>query len=140
MAGPSVEFLGALSNGEIADLYFEAKAFVFPGVEDFGITPLEAMAAGTPVIAYKKGGALDTVTAESGVFFEPQTAHALSEVIADFERGAYRFDLVKVRAQAEKFSRERFRSAFLAEIRKAWSTRGKPQAELEAVFTDLVKI
>src|SRR5690606_13274490 len=80
LAGPTIEFLGALANEEIARLYSEAEAFVFPGVEDFGITPLEAMAAGCPVIAYGAGGATETVIdGESGVLFMEQTVSSLKQ-------------------------------------------------------------
>lgn len=87
IAGPTIEFLGPLSNSSIADLYAKCKAFVFPGKEDFGITPVEAMAAGCPVIAFGEGGAAETVTEETGVFFTPQTQEALIEAVMKIEKG-----------------------------------------------------
>lgn len=131
LAGPTVEFLGGLSNPAIADLYSKCKAFVFPGQEDFGITPLEAMASGAPVIAYKAGGALDTVTERSGLFFEPQTVEALMQAVLKIERGEVSFSEEECRAQAAKFSRQRFQREYASVVRQAWSAAGKPAEPLE---------
>src|SRR5690606_31783360 len=77
MAGDSVEFLGFVSDEELPQLMAKAKTFIFPGLEDFGISPVQAEAAGRPVIAYKGGGALDTVIAGvTGEFFEEQTVES----------------------------------------------------------------
>ena len=79
IAGPTVSFVGRVDNEALPALYAGCKAFLFPGEEDFGITPLEAMAAGRPVIAYGRGGVLDSVAdGETGIFFERQTADSLS--------------------------------------------------------------
>src|SRR6185437_7489561 len=72
MAGPNIEFLGSLSNAALADFYAKCRAFVFAGKEDFGITPVEAMLAGAPVIAFGEGGVSETVTSETGLLFKPQ--------------------------------------------------------------------
>lgn len=133
LAGPTVDFLGPLSNDAIADLYARCRAFVFPGVEDFGITPLEAMASGAPVIAYGAGGALETVVdGRTGLFFSPQEPGALAEAVRKVEAGEAAFDPEACRARAREFSRPAFQAAFLAEVRAAWSRAGKPGDALEA--------
>ena len=113
-AGPSVEFLGERSDEEVAALYARARAFVFPGVEDFGIAPLEAQASGAPVIALAAGGALETVTAETGLLFSPKPGQtevdALVEAVADFEARRDRFVPAAGVANARRFGRERFKS------------------------------
>lgn len=131
LAGPTIEFLGPLSNAAIADLFSKCRAFVFPGVEDFGITPIEAMAAGAPVIAYGEGGALETVTPETGVFFKPQTVEALMEAVMKLESGQIVIDERTCRARAAHFSRERFQSEFMAAVRGAWIEAGKDPALLD---------
>lgn len=135
LAGPTVEFLGQVDNEEIARLYARARAFVFPGLEDFGITPLEAMAAGCPVIAYAAGGALDTVTSETGVLFGEQTVAGLCAAVMRVESGEARFAESALRAQAARFTRVRFEDEMLKTLRAAWRARGKPAAALEAVLT-----
>ena len=86
IAGPTVEFTGRLTDAEVDSLYARCKAFVFPGEEDFGITPLEAQASGRPVIAYGGGGALETVLpGVTGVFFEQQTVESLIDAVRRLE-------------------------------------------------------
>lgn len=86
LAGPTVTFVGRISDDELVKLAQTSKAFLFPNEEDFGISAVEALAAGTPVIAYKKGGALDIVQdGETGVFFEEQTVESLVEALQKFE-------------------------------------------------------
>jgi glycosyltransferase involved in cell wall biosynthesis len=125
LAGPTVELLGHLSNDAIADLYSKCKAFVFPGKEDFGITPLEAMAAGAPVIAFGEGGVLESVTPETGTFFTPQTVESLMDTVTRFENGEVQVSEEASRARAKLFSRERFQKEFAAAVEQAWSSRGK---------------
>ena len=87
MAKPNVQFLGNLSDAEVRAEYAKARAFLFPGFEDFGLTPLEAMASGMPVIAYGRGGALETVVdGITGVFFGEQTAESLVQAMGRFEQ------------------------------------------------------
>jgi glycosyltransferase involved in cell wall biosynthesis len=117
LAGPNIEFLGRLPDRQVEQLLSRCKAFLFPGVEDFGIAPLEAQAAGRPVIAYAAGGALETVLeGVTGVFFREQTAESLAEVVAAFDATA--FDGAAIRRHAERFDTESFKtrlSAFVDE-------------------------
>lgn len=108
MAGANIEFLGRVSDEELAEHYAQARAFIFPQEEDFGITALEAQAAGRPVIAYKKGGALESVIeGKTGEFFSPQTAEALIKVLKNFQSGKY--DPKIIRAHALNFDKEVFK-------------------------------
>jgi glycosyltransferase involved in cell wall biosynthesis len=94
-----------------------AKAVIFPGVEDFGMVPVEAMACGTPVLAYAKGGALETVIeGKSGMLFKEQTVESLNECIASFEAQDANLNVQDIRKQAEKFSKEKFKQKILAYI------------------------
>lgn len=106
-AGSHTEFLGSLSFEELKSVLSRARAFIFPGEEDFGIAPVEAMAAGRPVIALAAGGALETVVeGETGVFFKEPTVACLSEAMEKFERMTFHPN--RIRHQAEKFSRATF--------------------------------
>jgi glycosyltransferase involved in cell wall biosynthesis len=126
-AGPGVEFLGWRSDVEVADLYAGCRAVLFPSVEDFGIVPLEAMAAGRPVIALGVGGAAETVVpleaadgaAPTGVFFHEQSVSAVVEAMGTFERHEARFDPKALRARAEPFDRPLFRDRMAARLREA---------------------
>jgi glycosyltransferase involved in cell wall biosynthesis len=120
-----VELLGNLSNDAIADLYSKCKAFVFPGKEDFGITPLEAMAAGAPVIAFGEGGVIESVTPQTGTFFTPQTVEALMDAVTRFEKGEVKISEQASRERAHLFSRERFQKEFATAVQAAWVKRGK---------------
>ena len=98
---------------KIKILLSQCKALIFPGVEDFGIVPLEAMASGRPVIAYKKGGALETVVEGlSGLFFDSQTIDSLTDAVNRFEAIEKEFDQFKIREHARQFDKERFKSEF----------------------------
>jgi glycosyltransferase involved in cell wall biosynthesis len=111
LAKGRTEFLGKVAHEDLKDLLGGARAFLHPGEEDFGIAPLEAMAAGTPVIAFGSGGALETVVPnETGIFFREQTVESLSEAILNFEKE--NFSKEACRRQAERFSRERFLNEF----------------------------
>lgn len=99
----NIEFLGRVSDECKAELYAFAEAFINPQEEDFGITVVESMAAGTPVIAYEKGGATETIVKnKTGVFFKEQTSGAIYEAVKNFDSNNFEADLI--RRQAEKFS------------------------------------
>jgi glycosyltransferase involved in cell wall biosynthesis len=107
LAGPTVQFLGRVSSEELVRLAQGCKAFIFPGLEDFGIAPLEVQAAGRPVIAFAGGGALDTVIpGQTGEFFAEQTVPSLATVLREFE--PTRYLPAACRANAERFGVERF--------------------------------
>lgn len=107
-ATPNVTFLGRQSRGKILELLQHCRAFVFPGREDFGIAPVEALSTGRPVIAFKGGGALDTVKPGiTGEYFTEPTVESLVRVLQDFDATAY--NPVDCRTQAELFSTESFR-------------------------------
>jgi glycosyltransferase involved in cell wall biosynthesis len=114
MAGPGVTFLGWRPDDEVAELYARCRAVLFPSVEDFGIVPLEAAAAGRPTIALAQGGALETMLGLDGaspptaVFFDAQTVDALTEAITRFEAAAGRFHPAALRARAARFDRPIF--------------------------------
>lgn len=111
LAGPSVKFLGRVSDEEIAGLIADAKALIFPGEEDFGIVPVEMQAAGRPVIAYGRGGVLDTVIPhETGWLFGEQTVDALVEAMEQADQVVW--DPVRIRQNAERFRSEVFRQRF----------------------------
>lgn len=117
LAGPTVEFKGFLNDREVAEILPHAKAFLFPGVEDFGITPVEAQTCGVPVIAYAAGGALETVEdGRTGLFFHEQEVDALCEAIGKFEREGVALSRAEIHENAEKFSQERFRREFRAYV------------------------
>ena len=119
-AGPNVQVLGYQSNDVLRDLMQRARAFVFAAEEDFGITPVEAMACGTPVIAFGRGGATETVRdGVTGTFFAEQTVASLVEAVGRFERMA--FDPAAIRRHAEFFRPERFRAEFAALIDREWA-------------------
>jgi len=113
---PNVRWLGKVSDAEVPELYRGARALVFPGEEDFGIAPLEALASGRPVIALGRGGALETLTPETGVFFDAPTPEALVAALGRFEASERTFDPARARARAELFSEERFRAAIRVRV------------------------
>lgn len=102
VGGHYITFMGKQPDHVLVDYYSRCKAFIFPGEEDFGITPLEAMASGKPVIAYKKGGALETVVdSETGIFFKDQTEASLRDAIEKLE--SKHWDPQKIRNHAKMF-------------------------------------
>lgn len=130
-AKANIEFLGRVPDADLADLYGKAKGFIFPAEEDFGIVPVEAMASGTPVIAYGQGGLLESVVdGVTGIFFKEQTVKGLVEAVKRFEK--MKFDPEKVHHQAEKFDEAVFRRKILTKVRDEWSKFGgrRPGVEL----------
>jgi glycosyltransferase involved in cell wall biosynthesis len=114
-AGPTIEFLGRRSDGEVATLYARCKAFLFPGFEDFGITPLEAQAAGRPVVAFGRGGATETVVdQQTGVLFAEQSVESLVEAIERLDRLS--LSQVDCRENAMRFDVTVFRQRMSAAV------------------------
>lgn len=107
-AKKNISFLGHLSDKEMSGYYSKCQAFVFPSEEDFGIAPLEAMASGRPVIAFRGGGALETVVEnETGVFFTEQTSQSVMKAVKNFNSD--RFDSEEIRRRALNFDKKMFK-------------------------------
>lgn len=116
-AGPNITFAGWRSDEALALLIAGCRALIFPGEEDFGIVPVEAMAAGRPVIAFGHGGVLDTlIEGVTGMTFSPQTPTALAQAVRSFERRAPAFDSHAIGLQASQFDRRHFRDRFKAVV------------------------
>ena len=114
IAGPTIEFLGRVTDEEMEAAYAGADAFLFPGVEDFGLTPIEAMSSGVPVLAYGEGGALETVIGgETGLFFGEQSADSLADCILKFEADGVNLSRQEIADYAQKFAPEVFRENIL---------------------------
>lgn len=119
MAGPTVEFLGYVPDDDLPGLMARCKAFLFPGLEDFGITPVQAQAAGRPVIAFGGGGALDTVIPrKTGEHFHEMSVDSLAAVMANFDANAY--DPAVMRAHALKFDTQVFNQQMAEYVEQAW--------------------
>jgi glycosyltransferase involved in cell wall biosynthesis len=122
LAGPTVRFLGWRSDEDIRDHYRAARSFIFPGEEDFGITPLEASACGTPVVAFMAGGALETVREDvTGVFFPEASVDSLVRAVTACD--GMKFDPEEMRAHALAFAPDRFREQFAGEVQAALAAR-----------------
>ncbi|MDA9951668.1 glycosyltransferase [Oligoflexaceae bacterium] len=116
LAGPRTTFMSDLNDADFRKVIAEAQALVFPGIEDFGMIAVESMALGTPVIAYKDGGALDFIQDQTGRFFEEPTAESLIGALELFKKEDFSND--SLRAYAKNFSRESFLSKIEVEIAK----------------------
>jgi len=111
-ANPHIRFLGWVSNGSLKSLYQEACALIFPGEEDLGMVPLEAQACGCPVLAFAKGGALETVVeGQTGLFFQESTPESLTECLQRFRPKD--FEASKIRNHSLRFNSEIFRQKFI---------------------------
>lgn len=115
MANDNIQLLGMVNDDELADLYSHSQALIFPQEEDFGIIPLEAMASGRPVIAYRGGGALETIIEnKTGIFFDKQNTDSLIEAVNKYRN--FKFDFGLCRSQAEKFDFGVFKKNILDKI------------------------
>ncbi|MAT42505.1 MAG: glycosyl transferase family 1 [Anaerolineaceae bacterium] len=125
MATPNVHLLGYQTNEELAEWMQTAKAFIFAAQEDFGITPVEAQACGTPVIAYGKGGSLETVRGlkdknPTGLFFYEQSAGAIQSAVLEFEENQDGFSAENCRQNAERFDVNVFTETFQEIVERTW--------------------
>jgi glycosyltransferase involved in cell wall biosynthesis len=130
IAGPTIEFVGPVSDKDLSDYYARCRCLIFPGEEDFGLAPLEAHASGKPVIAFEKGGALETVVridpratdskagAATGVFFREQTPSAIIDAVHSFE--GLLFDRDQIRARAMIFDKKQFEKRIKDFVTKAY--------------------
>ena len=138
----NVELMGWQPDEVVQDYMGRAKAFVFAAHEDFGISPVEAQACGTPVIAYGVGGVRETVRGlhdaprPTGLFFLQQTPPALAAAVQEFDAAAAVFDPQACREWAETFSEERFLREFAQVIEQAWEVWRRAPLELEAALAD----
>jgi glycosyltransferase involved in cell wall biosynthesis len=126
IAGPNVKLLGYQPDKVVVDYLQRAKAFVFAADEDFGIAPVEAQAAGCPVIAYGRGGVLETIIGwptnnATGVFFDTQTSEALETAVKVFEDHEDDFKPEVCRRNAERFGQERFQRELRTTVEELWS-------------------
>lgn len=124
-ASSNIEILGYQDNDKMNELMQKARAFVFCAEEDFGISPVEAMACGTPVIAFGKGGVLESVIPlgekkPTGMFFQEQTVSSICSAIEEFENNYDVFDPFFSRERSELFSEERFRKEILSYVADKW--------------------
>ena len=121
LAGPRTEFLGYLPDEEVRQLMSQCKAFIQVGAEDFGITPVEAMAGGAPVIAIRANGPAEIVReGETGLFFDEQTPEAVAAAVRQFEARQAEFDSTVIRRYAEGFNRELFCRRFGEYVAQRW--------------------
>jgi glycosyltransferase involved in cell wall biosynthesis len=120
IAGANVKLMGWQPNQVIREHYSRCRALIFPGIEDFGMVPVEAMATGKPVIAYRAGGAKETVVENvTGIFFEEQTTESLMSAVRRFESAIDSFDPKVIRRHAESFSAQSFKSGMLKLVASA---------------------
>ena len=123
-AGPNIEFVTRLPFAKLCDAYAHARALIFTAEEDFGIVPVEANAAGRPVIAYGRGGVLDSlIEGSTGLFFDEQSVDALVEAVERFEGWLPQFRVQDAVDNAARFAPERFDEAFASAVERAWARK-----------------
>jgi glycosyltransferase involved in cell wall biosynthesis len=127
VAGRNVEFCGRVSDQDLRELYARCRAFLMPGEEDFGITTVEALASGKPVIALGRGGAAEIVTEGCGVLYGEASEGGLAEALDRFERTAPAIDPLHLQARAASFSEAEFQRGFLRTVARHWA-RSEGQA------------
>ena len=129
-ANTNIEFLGWQDDVRLAELYATGQALIFPGEEDFGIAPLEAQASGRPVIAFKRGGLLETVVGldgslpaahPTGIFFDEQNVDSLVTAVRLFEENKHQFNPDHIRQHAVKFGRDRFKREIVEHVERCLS-------------------
>jgi glycosyltransferase involved in cell wall biosynthesis len=121
-ATANIEILGYQNQKYVKEMMGKARAFIFAALEDFGVVPVEAQAAGTPVIAFGKGGALETIVSkETGLFFYEQTVASLVDAVIEFEQMLDCFVPEKIKQNAERFSEERFKKEFQTLVHRKYN-------------------
>lgn len=121
LAGRTTIFNGHVPDAELPAVYAGARAVIFPSDDDFGIVPVEAMASGKPVIAFRRGGATETIIeGVTGEFFDEPVEAFLAETVRQFLEKEKTYDVQRIRKQAEKFSRDVFRAAITTYVERAW--------------------
>lgn len=136
-ASGNVEFLGRVSDGELRELYARCRAFLLPGEEDFGITSVEALASGKPVIALGRGGALETVPSFGGAFFDSPSVDDLSAAIANFENLEHHISPADLQTHARRFSEADFVRKFTAALARVMQSDGPvPHTHSESVLEE----
>lgn len=128
--GTDVEFCGFVSDGELVEYYRQARALLFPGIEDFGIVPVEAIAAGCPVVALGEGGVMDSMTPKTAVLYSEATADGLRQAILQFESTSFRD--ADLRTRAGQFSKDKFIQRFRTLLVSTLEEYGIPKAVLES--------
>jgi len=118
LARSNIRFMGQTSGQKLKTLYQNAQALICPQEEDFGLTPLEAMACGTPVIAFEKGGHAETITSQTGILFKKQTKDSLQKTVRRFKK--QQFHSSNCRHQALEFSRKKFMINFKSTVKDLW--------------------
>lgn len=117
MAGPTIEFLGNVDDKKLSGYYQNCKALIFPALEDFGLTVVEAQGFGKPVIAFRGGGAMETVKeGKTGIFFDKQTKDSLKQALQLFNK--MKFDPILCEKNAQRFNENNFNSAFLELVQR----------------------
>ena len=127
-APPEVQFLGFVSDGDLASLFKRSKGLIFPGLEDFGIVPVQAQSYGCPVIAYGRGGALETIVdGKTGVFFPDQTVQSLREAVIRSEGISYKpNDFIK---NVNRFTDQIFKDGIIQTVRKSLKIHNKKESD-----------
>ncbi len=121
LAGNNIDFLGLVNDVKLRHLYAKAKALICPQEEDFGLTPLEAAATGTPTLAFNAGGYRETIiNNDTGLFFEEQTKEAIIGTVNHFESGHHQISAKHCHEQAALFGSDRFTKAFSAKVNSIW--------------------
>lgn len=134
LGGPNVQFCGRVSDTELCDLYSRCSAFVMPGEEDFGITMVEALGSGKPIIALGRGGAKEIVRPGCGILYDHCTPESLDAALGRFDISAPEFHPLRLNARAQEFSSSNFERDFLAAAAGRWR---KPETDLPALYPEV---
>ncbi len=125
LAGPTIQFLGQLTDGELVGYYQSCRALIFPGEEDLGLTMLEAQAVGKPVIAYRGGGATEVINQQTGIFFDKLSVSSLKDALGQFIEHQFKPEII--RHQAQKFATIDFKHRFKQLVEDLWQKHQQRQ-------------